>query len=108
MQEPTRIGLEPTQTVRQRFVQVAKEPEVVNAIGWEGYSQLEPLVEQQLALLQRIDKEKKADPDAAIVRQLQTEYNALRVQRNDKLNEIEHPKLPWFKRFKFRQKPGRD
>jgi len=54
--------------------------------GPELYSQLEMLVEKQIALLQRIDEEMN------VLAGLRTEYNDLRVQINDKLRQIQEPK----------------
>ncbi|KAI9573234.1 hypothetical protein HD554DRAFT_2167507 [Boletus coccyginus] len=55
--------------------------------GPELYSQLEKLVEKQMALLQRINEEMN------VLAGLQTEYNDLRVQIDDKLRQMQGLKL---------------
>ena len=77
------------------------------AAGQQLYSQLETLVEKQLALLRRIDKERKAASDAEIMEELQREYSELREQIDDRLRQMQQLKLPWLKRF-FLRKLGRD
>jgi hypothetical protein len=61
--------------------------------GKELYSQLEHLVEKHVVLLRRIAKERKAASEASVLVELQTEYNDLRVQIDDKLRQMQEPKL---------------
>ncbi|KAF8557847.1 hypothetical protein OG21DRAFT_1406224 [Imleria badia] len=75
--------------------------------GQELYSQLEKLVEKQMALLQRIDKERKASPEGSVLVELQTEYNELRVQIDGKLRQMQDLKLSRLKalrRFLLRKR----
>ena len=67
------------------------------AAGQELYSHLDKLVEKQTALLLRINQERKAASDASVLVELQTEYNELRVQIDDKLRQMQEPKLSWLK-----------
>ncbi|KAF8553435.1 hypothetical protein OG21DRAFT_1245167 [Imleria badia] len=70
--------------------------------GQELYSQLEKLVEKQMVLLQRIDKERKAaqDSDASVLVELQAEYNELRDKIDDRLRQMQELKLSWFRRVR--------
>ena len=77
------------------------------AVGQQLYSQLETLVEKQLTLLQRIDKERKAASDVEIMEELQREYSELREQIDKRLRQMQQLKLPWLRRF-FLRKLGRD
>ena len=77
------------------------------AAGQRMYSQLETLVEKQLTLLRRIDKERKAASDAEILDELQREYTELREQIDNRLRQMQQLKLTWSKRF-FSRKLGRD
>ena len=61
--------------------------------GQELYSQLDKLVEKQMVLLRRIDEERKATSEASVLAELQTEYNDLRVQIDDKLRQTQELKL---------------
>ena len=63
------------------------------ALGQELYSHLDKLVEKQIVLLRRIDRERKAASDASVLTELQTEYNELRVQIDDKLRQMQELKL---------------
>ena len=71
------------------------------ATGQQLYSQLEALVEKQMDLLRRIDKERKGVANAEILEELQTEYSELRVQIDDRLRQMQELKLPLWKRFRF-------
>ena len=71
------------------------------AAGQQLYSQLEALVEKQMDLLRRIDKERKAAANAEVLEELQTEYSELRVQIDDRLRQMQELKLPLLKRFRF-------
>jgi hypothetical protein len=68
--------------------------------GQELYSQLDKLVEKQLVLLRRIDEERKAASEASVLVELQTEYNDLRVQIDDKLHQMQELKLSRLKNLK--------
>ena len=63
------------------------------------YSLLEALVEKQMDLLRRIDKERNVDAKAEVLEELQAEYSGLRAQIDDRLRQMEEPKLPLLKRF---------
>ena len=63
------------------------------AAGQELYSHLDKLVEKQMVLLRRIDQERRAASDASVLVELQTEYNELRVQIDDKLRQMQGLKL---------------
>jgi len=78
--------------LQEEMADLKKELKETEA-GQELYSQLEKLVEKQTALLRRIDREKKAASDASVVAGLQTEYNDLRVQIDDKLRQMQELKL---------------
>ena len=71
------------------------------AAGQQLYSQMEALVEKQMDLLRRIDKERKATANAEILEELQTEYSELRMQIDDRLRQMQELKLPLWKRFRF-------
>ena len=76
-----------------RQEEMTKLKELRKTAGQELYSQLEKLVEKQIVLLRRIDQEKKAGSDASMLVELQTEYNELRVQFDDKFCQMHEPKL---------------
>ena len=69
------------------------------AAGQQLYSQLEALVEKQMDLLRRIDKERKVAANAEILEELQTEYSELRGQIDDRLRQMQELKLPLRKRL---------
>ena len=69
------------------------------ATGQQLYSQLEALVEKQMDLLRRIDKERKGVANAEILEDLQTEYSELRAQIDDRLRQIQELKLLLRKRL---------
>lgn len=64
------------------------------AAGQQLYSQLEQLVERQTELLRRLDKERKMTSDPSLLEDLQTEYDGLRTQIDDRLRQMEELKLP--------------
>ena len=78
--------------LQEEMADLKKELEETEA-GQELYSQLERLVERHVVLLRRIDKERKAASEASVLVELQTEYNDLRVQIDDKLRQMQGPKL---------------
>ena len=67
--------------------------------GQELYSHLDKLVEKQIVLLRRIDRERKAASEASVLVELQTEYNDLQMEIDDKLRQMQELKLPRLKRF---------
>ena len=69
------------------------------AAGQQLYTQLEALVEKQMQLLRRIDKERKARANAEISEELQTEYSELRAQVDDRLPQMLELKSPLRKRL---------
>jgi hypothetical protein len=78
--------------LQEEMVALKKELKETEA-GKELYSQLEHLVEKHVVLLRRIAKERKAASEASVLVELQTEYNDLRVQIDDKLRQMQEPKL---------------
>ena len=70
-----------------------KETEAVQ----ELYSQLDKLVEKQMVLLWRIDEERKVASEASMMVKLQTQYNDLQVQIDEKLCQMQELKLTWLK-----------
>ncbi|KAI9573232.1 hypothetical protein HD554DRAFT_2013814 [Boletus coccyginus] len=78
--------------LQEEMTDLKKELKETGA-GQELYSQLEKLVEKQMSLLRRIDKEKKAASDAGLLAALQTEYNDLRIEIDDKLRQMQELKL---------------
>lgn len=87
-QEATRKAL----LLQEEMADLKKELRETEA-GQELYSQLEKLVEKQMALLQRIDKERKAAPEGSMLVELQNEYNELRMQIDHKLHQMQDLKL---------------
>ena len=69
------------------------------AAGQELYSQLEDLVEKQMELLRRINKERKVAVEPRVLVDLKTEYDGLQAQIDDKLGQMEELKLPRLTRF---------
>ena len=92
VQEATRKAL-----LLQEEMTTLKKELKETAAGQELYSQLDKLVEKQMVLLQRIDQERRAASDASVLAELQTEYNELRVQIDDKLRQMQELKLSWLK-----------
>ncbi|KAI9573268.1 kinase-like domain-containing protein [Boletus coccyginus] len=78
--------------LQEEMVDLKKELRGTGA-GQELYFQLEKLVEKQMALLRRIDKETMAASDAGLLAALQTEYNELRIEIDDKLRQMQDLKL---------------
>ena len=72
--------------------------------GQELYSQLDKLVEKQMVLLRRIDEARKAASEASVLVELQTEYNDLRVQSDDKMQELKLLRLKKPLRFFSRKR----
>ena len=64
------------------------------------YSRLEALVEKQMDLLRRIDKERNVAAKAEMLEELQEEYRGLRVQIDDRLSQMQELKLQLWKRFR--------
>ena len=89
--------------IQEEMVELKKELKET-AAGQQLYSQLETLVEKQMELLRRIDKERKAASEADILEELQREYSDLRAQIDDKLRQMQELKLPWLRRFFSRRR----
>ena len=87
-QEATRKAL----LLQEEMTKLKKELRET-AAGQELYSQLDKLVEKQKVLLRRIDQERKAASDATVLVELQTEYNELQVQIDDRLRQMQELKL---------------
>ncbi|KAF8553437.1 hypothetical protein OG21DRAFT_1510198 [Imleria badia] len=77
-------------------------------VGQELYSQLEKLAKRQMALLERIEKERKATPEASVLAELQSEYNELREQIDVKLRHVQELKSSRFQSLRrlFSRKRG--
>ena len=82
--------------LQEEMADLKKELKETEA-GQELYSQLDKLVEKQMLLLRRIDEERKAASEESALVELQTEYNDLRVQIDDKLRQMQVLKLSRFK-----------
>ena len=87
-QEAVRKGL----LLQEEMADLKKELKETEA-GQELYSQLETLVEKQMALLRKIDEERKAASETSVVADLRAEYKELRVQIDDRLRQMEDLKL---------------
>ena len=78
------------------------------AAGQQLYSELEVLVEKQLELLQRINRETKAAVKPSVLVALQTEYDHFHAQIDQKLRQMEELKLPLLTRFLHSLRPRQD
>ncbi|KAG6375839.1 14-3-3 protein-domain-containing protein [Boletus reticuloceps] len=63
--------------------------------GQELYDNLGSLVERRVALLKRIDRERKGASDASMLEGLEKECNELREQIDDKLRQMKEPRWSW-------------
>ncbi|KAF8132018.1 P-loop containing nucleoside triphosphate hydrolase protein [Boletus edulis] len=80
--------------LQEEMANLNKELEQTEA-GQELCSQIEKLVERQMVLLQKIDKQRKTAPEAEALADLQEEYNGLRAQIDDKLRQMQKLRLSW-------------
>ncbi|KAF8129490.1 P-loop containing nucleoside triphosphate hydrolase protein [Boletus edulis] len=89
-QEATRKALR----LQQEIADQQKEL-IETQAGQELCSQIEKLIERQMDLLNRIDRERKADSEASVLAELRAEYNDLREQIDDGLRQMQELRSSW-------------